>query len=422
MNSTTAASADLVASGALGADGGSGATGTADVGSAGGTATLTASGGVGGLSGGGSGSTSGSGGGGSGNGIGFAAGSGGIVTEWPPPQERLASVVERLRARPQVECPPVSSRSAAVLVGLFEDGLGVVRVLLTQRSSRLKSHTGEVCLPGGKRDDTDANDVATALREAEEELGIDPARVTVLGSMPPVLSKHHLSVTPVMALVPPDLVPTPSPHEVEAAFTIPLAVFLGRLSDPRVTNGDAVLTTAVSDAAIGMVRRTRRRTVEDPTAASAAATRAAAVAATSNFTLSATGMPLVWRSVAENSAGCAPGVTGGVLGGAGGPANKAAVPIGEDKVYGSAVHTFRDVNWNEHMYRIHSFEYGGFNVWGLTATICIAAAQLALGRTPGFQELCPNGKPYSAFFWDGSEVRIRPCGEAGQLSSAAVKH
>ncbi len=65
----------------------------------------------------------------------------------------------------------VSSRAAAVLLGLFADDGGVVRVLLTRRSARLSSHRGEVCLPGGKRDEGDDGDAATALREAQEEVG-----------------------------------------------------------------------------------------------------------------------------------------------------------------------------------------------------------------------------------------------------------
>ncbi|MEW5315421.1 MAG: hypothetical protein WDW38_006852 [Sanguina aurantia] len=117
---------------------------------------------------------------------------------------------------------------AAVLVPLFEDDQGVVRVVLTQRCSNMRSHGGEVCLPGGKRDPADGgDDVVTALREAQEELGLDPATATVLLSLPPLLSKHYLSVTPVIATIPASFVPTPSPHEVAAVFTVPLELFLG---------------------------------------------------------------------------------------------------------------------------------------------------------------------------------------------------
>ncbi|KAL4522160.1 hypothetical protein Ndes2437B_g07902 [Nannochloris sp. 'desiccata'] len=120
---------------------------------------------------------------------------------------------------------PVSSKHAAVLIPLFESD-GEIHVILTQRSSKLRKHAGEVCFPGGKREEGDANDVATALREAQEELGIDPGCVDVVVSMPPVLSKHLLSVTPVIATVPADLRFVPSPLEVEHVFSAPLKMFL----------------------------------------------------------------------------------------------------------------------------------------------------------------------------------------------------
>ena len=93
--------------------------------------------------------------------------------------------------------PQVSHKLAAVLVPLFADEGGDIHVVLTQRSSRLTTHSGEVCFPGGKRDPGDTDDAATALREAEEELGIPPSAVAVVGCLPPFLSKHLLSVTPV---------------------------------------------------------------------------------------------------------------------------------------------------------------------------------------------------------------------------------
>jgi len=87
--------------------------------------------------------------------------------------------------------PPgdVVVRRAAVLVLLGEDGSPSVTgagpdVLLTRRSDSLASHPGQVALPGGRRDPGDADDVATALREAAEEVGVDPADVTVVGVLP----------------------------------------------------------------------------------------------------------------------------------------------------------------------------------------------------------------------------------------------
>jgi len=139
----------------------------------------------------------------------------------------LAQAIENLRHSnaPASLKTPVSSKHAAVLIPLFESN-GEVHVILTQRSSKLRKHAGEVCFPGGKREEGDANDVATALREAQEELGIDPGCVDVAVSMPPVLSKHLLSVTPVIATVPADLRFVPSPIEVEHVFSAPLKMFL----------------------------------------------------------------------------------------------------------------------------------------------------------------------------------------------------
>lgn len=127
-------------------------------------------------------------------------------------------------ARPDLR--PVSPRHAAVLVPLFQDAGGTVRVLLTLRSSRLNSHAGEVSLPGGKRDAEDADDAATALREAQEEVGLEPRDAQVVAEMAPMLSKHGLSVKPVVACVPAGFQAVPNQDEVTEVFDVPLASFL----------------------------------------------------------------------------------------------------------------------------------------------------------------------------------------------------
>ncbi|OQU80356.1 hypothetical protein SORBI_3007G115200 [Sorghum bicolor] len=82
-------------------------------------------------------------------------------------------------------------RRAAVLVCLFRGAAGELRVILTKRSSSLSTHSGEVALPGGKAEEGDADDAATALRESKEEIGLDPALVTVVTSLEHVLSKVY---------------------------------------------------------------------------------------------------------------------------------------------------------------------------------------------------------------------------------------
>ena len=142
--------------------------------------------------------------------------------------DSFAAAAARLRALPRVAHPPVSDVGrAAVLVALFPDPCtGEARLLLTQRTAHLSSHAGEVCLPGGRRDDGDAHDADTALREAAEETGLDPAAAAVVAHMRPVLSKHLLSVAPVVALLPCRPALTLNPAEVDAAFDVPLSLFL----------------------------------------------------------------------------------------------------------------------------------------------------------------------------------------------------
>ncbi|GBG85986.1 hypothetical protein CBR_g40798 [Chara braunii] len=118
-------------------------------------------------------------------------------------------------------------KNAAVLVPLFRRN-GELRVLLTKRASAMTSHSGEVALPGGKRDEGDSDDAATALREAFEEIGLPPAKVRVVARLEPFLSKHLLTVSPVVGLLPSTGVPKLqlNEEEVETVFDMPLETFL----------------------------------------------------------------------------------------------------------------------------------------------------------------------------------------------------
>jgi 8-oxo-dGTP pyrophosphatase MutT (NUDIX family) len=153
--------------------------------------------------------------------------------------------------------PAIAPRRAAVLVALFEAPAAaragqraaaapaVPHVWLTRRADHLNAHAGEVCLPGGKRDPGDADDAACALREAEEELGLPPASARVVCALPPLLSKHRLSVHPVVAVVRPDFAPKPNPEEVAEAFSMPLSAFLERENHLHYDfYGDAGATTS----------------------------------------------------------------------------------------------------------------------------------------------------------------------------------
>ncbi|KAL6644304.1 hypothetical protein ACP70R_015912 [Stipagrostis hirtigluma subsp. patula] len=119
-------------------------------------------------------------------------------------------------------------RRAAVLVCLFRGAAGELRVILTKRASSLSTHSGEVALPGGKAEEGDADDAATALRESKEEIGLDPSLVTVVASLEHFLSKHLLVVVPVVGILS-DIQafkPVLNAAEVDEIFDVPLEMFL----------------------------------------------------------------------------------------------------------------------------------------------------------------------------------------------------
>jgi 8-oxo-dGTP pyrophosphatase MutT (NUDIX family) len=119
-----------------------------------------------------------------------------------------------------------SSRPAAVLCAVFEED-SLARVVLTRRSSQLRSHTGEVSFPGGRLDDGEAP-LAAALREATEEIGLDPAGVEILGQLSPcwtVVSRSF--ITPFVGALRGRPALQPNPDEVERAFDVSLAELAG---------------------------------------------------------------------------------------------------------------------------------------------------------------------------------------------------
>lgn len=117
---------------------------------------------------------------------------------------------------------------AAVLICLFEGDAGEFRVILTKRSSKLSTHSGEVALPGGKEEEGDKDDGDTAKREAREEIGLDPELVDVVTVLEPFLSKHLLRVVPVIGILHDKKAfkPVLNPAEVESLFDAPLEMFL----------------------------------------------------------------------------------------------------------------------------------------------------------------------------------------------------
>ncbi|XP_036400356.1 peroxisomal coenzyme A diphosphatase NUDT7 [Megalops cyprinoides] len=123
---------------------------------------------------------------------------------------------------------------ASVLIPLFVKK-GEIHVLMTLRSLQLKSNAGEVCFPGGKYDPRDRDEIDTALREAEEEIGLTPDKVEVVCKLFPIINKSGLLVTPVVAFIEDLFEAQPNPAEVSDVFSVPLEYFLGQAGHSSYT-------------------------------------------------------------------------------------------------------------------------------------------------------------------------------------------
>jgi 8-oxo-dGTP pyrophosphatase MutT (NUDIX family) len=127
--------------------------------------------------------------------------------------------------------PDDSGATDGAVLMLFGEGEAGPDLLLTERAHTMRSHPGHVSFPGGKVDPTDESPVHTALREAQEEVGVDPAGVDVLAQLPQLwLPPSNFAVTPVLAWWREDKpVSVVEPAEVHAVFRVPLEELL----DPR---------------------------------------------------------------------------------------------------------------------------------------------------------------------------------------------
>jgi 8-oxo-dGTP pyrophosphatase MutT (NUDIX family) len=156
--------------------------------------------------------------------------------------------VAGLRARLKRRTPPAFSvygddgvgradaavTPASVLVPIVAHAGGLT-VLFTQRTTQLKAHSGQVSFPGGRAEPGDASAEFTALREAEEEIGLRPDRVEILARLPDYLTRTGYRVSPVVGLLTPPLELVPDPREVAEIFEVPLDFLLDARNHARQT-------------------------------------------------------------------------------------------------------------------------------------------------------------------------------------------
>jgi 8-oxo-dGTP pyrophosphatase MutT (NUDIX family) len=151
-----------------------------------------------------------------------------LAAPLPAGRPELIPVFTDGRLRPRLDATP-TARPAAVLVLLFADLEGEARIILTERLAYDGHHSGEVSLPGGKAEPSDVDAAGTALREAAEEIGLDPveAAVRVVGRLDEVfIPVSDFRITPVMGVARRAPILTPNPAEVARILTPPIAAFL----------------------------------------------------------------------------------------------------------------------------------------------------------------------------------------------------
>lgn len=143
----------------------------------------------------------------------------------------LDEVVKRIQSyQPKPILAVQDFPEAAVLMPITRSE--TPELVLTLRAHGLSTHGGEVAFPGGRRDPTDKDLVFTALREAHEEVGLEPKLVQVAGPLSPLVSRHGIKVTPYVGLVSSQTQYQANAGEIASIFTVPLEFFA---SDPRHT-------------------------------------------------------------------------------------------------------------------------------------------------------------------------------------------
>uniref|UniRef100_A0A3P8S3N7 Peroxisomal coenzyme A diphosphatase NUDT7 n=1 Tax=Amphiprion percula TaxID=161767 RepID=A0A3P8S3N7_AMPPE len=153
-------------------------------------------------------------------------------------KEKTIAILKQFDIGKKFSYLPVLPKASVLIPLLVKNG--ELHTLMTLRSKRLRTSAGEVCFPGGKREPSDQDDVDTALREAQEEIGLPPDDVQVVCTLFPIINKSGLLVTPVVGFIEESFCPNPNPAEVSAVFTVPLDFFTSQ-KDHYAAHGAAGL-------------------------------------------------------------------------------------------------------------------------------------------------------------------------------------
>jgi 8-oxo-dGTP pyrophosphatase MutT (NUDIX family) len=157
-----------------------------------------------------------------------------MVVEWlrerfaHPPQWEPEALVEASFAKR----PEMTAASVLIPLVLREGGL---TMLLTQRTAHLTDHAGQISFPGGRAEEYDSSPVDTALRETEEEIGLDRKHIEIIGMLPDYVTGTGYRVTPVVGLVKPPFALTPDANEVAEIFEVPLAFLMNAANHRRLS-------------------------------------------------------------------------------------------------------------------------------------------------------------------------------------------
>lgn len=136
----------------------------------------------------------------------------------------MISLIESRLAKYKPQTVNLKLPEAAVLIAITNEK--VPKVVLTKRAQQLSSHSGEIAFPGGKRDDSDRDLIHTALREACEEIALNPDSVRVISTLDETVSLHNLKVTPCVGIIPADTELQANLAELDCVFKVPLQFFL----------------------------------------------------------------------------------------------------------------------------------------------------------------------------------------------------